>query len=113
MKIKDRALIERRWLAMRNEAQSWVPGWKDIQRYISPTRGFFYDSVPNWGRTIDHKTQLDGAPHRALRTLASGMTSGLTSPSRPWFKLGLQNHEIMEIDEVKDWLNTAEQKIYS
>jgi len=113
MKIKDRIPIERRWLMMQNEMNSWIAGWKDIQRFIVPTRGFFYETIPNWGRSIDHKTQLNGAPYRALRTLASGMTSGLTSPSRPWFKLGLQNHDLMEVEEVKEWLSTAEQRVYN
>jgi hypothetical protein len=111
MKIKNRNLIEKRWLSMKQEMQSWIPGWKDIQKYIKPTRGFFDDSTPNQGRTIDHKTQLDDAPSRALRTLASGMTSGLTSPSRPWFKLGLQDQELMEFGPVKEWLNKVQQKM--
>lgn len=107
MKIqaKTRLLIEKRQLSMRNELQSWIPGWRDIQRFINPIRGFFYDTIPNWGRTIDHKTQLDGAPMRAADANAAGMLSGLASPSRPWFKLTLENRALMALQEVQEWLD--------
>lgn len=113
MKIKQRTFIERRFNLMRNELQKWIAGYRDIQRFIAPTRGFFFDTVPNAGRTIDHKTQLDGGPQRALRTLAAGMTSGLTSPARPWFKIGLQNKDLMEIDPIKIWIGVVEDRIRS
>ena len=113
MFIKKRTEIEKRWLAMKNEYQTWVPGWRDIQRFIRPSRGFFEGQVPNFGRTIDAKTQLDSAPQRALRTLASGFISGFTSPSSPWFKLGLQNEDLMQDEGVKEWLDIAEQKLYT
>lgn len=113
MKIKSRLPMEKRFLFMRNEVSSWLPAYRDIQRFIIPTRGFFYDTVPNWGRQIDHKTQLNGAPGRAAKTLAAGMLSGLASPSRPWFKLGLENEDLMQNQEVKQWLSIAEDRMKS
>jgi hypothetical protein len=109
--IKDRTLLDKRFLAMWNEQQSWVPGWRDIQRFINPTRGFFYEAIPNWGRTIDHKSQLSGAPNRAVRTMAAGMRSGLASPSRPWFKIGLEDQDMMEFEPVKEWLEMVQMRM--
>ena len=108
----ERKPFEQRFNAMKNEAQSWLPAWKDLSAYIRPTRGFF-DEQPNKGKTIDSKTIIDGTPARAARTLASGMTSGLTSPSRPWFKLGLTDQELMQYGPVKLWLDLCQQKIMS
>lgn len=113
MQIKERVQIERRWNQMRNEEQSWVTPWKDIRRFLCPTRGFFYDSIPNWGLAFDYKSQLTSRPRRALRTMASGMTSGLTSPSRPWFKLGLSDEEMMDSEPVKEWIGDVEKIIFS
>lgn len=104
--------MDRRFTAMRNEFNSyWYAGFKDIQRFILPDRGFFFDSIPNYGRIFDHKTLLNSTPRRAVRKLGAGMLSGLTSPSRPWFKLGLQNRALMENEDVKMWLEIAEQEL--
>lgn len=113
MIIKNRSKIERRFNAMMNELQSWIPALKDIQRFVLPTRGFFQDGIPNYGKSINAKDQLDSVPRRAARTLASGISSGLTSSSRPWFKIGLQNSELMEVTGVKEWLEDVQEKIMS
>jgi hypothetical protein len=106
----DRKEFERRVLAMKNEAQSWLPTWKDIKSYINPVRGFF-DDLPNKGHAIDHKIMLDGYPRRCVRILAAGMTSGLTSPSRPWFRLGVDDPELMELDSIKLWLDNVQERM--
>lgn len=111
MKIKERKKIETRFRAMMNEMDSWKPGWRDIQRFILPTRGFFDQSTPNQGKKIDHKTILDGRPGRAARTLAAGMLAGLASPSRPWFRLGLSDPAMSALDSVKRWLEICQDQL--
>ncbi len=106
----DRKVFEQRFTAMKNEAQSWLGTWKDIKSYINPVRGFF-DEQPNQGKAIDHKTMLDGYPRRCARILAAGMTSGLTSPSRPWFRLSVDDPELMELDGVKLWLDDVQERM--
>jgi hypothetical protein len=113
MKIDAKAKnnMDKRWNSMRTEMLTWVPGWRDIQRFILPTRGFFDDRTPNYGREIDHKTLLDGRPGRAIRVSAAGMLAGMASPSRPWFRLGVENDELMAMDEVKIWLEEVQNKL--
>jgi len=111
--VLDRKPFQDRYNALKQEAQLWTPAWKEIQRYISPTRGFFDDAEPNQGKMIDHKTILDGHAARTLNTLASGMTSGLTSPSRPWFKLGLADKDLAKFEPVKEWLAIAQDRLMS
>ena len=106
----DRKEFERRVNAMKREAESWLPTWKDIKAYINPVRGFF-DDQPNKGQAIDHKTMLDGYPRRCARTLGGGMTSGMTSPARPWFRLGVDDPDLMELDSVKLWLDIVQERM--
>lgn len=106
----ERKPFQARFNALKDEANNWSPAWKDLQRFIRPTRGFFND-LPNRGTTIDHKTVLDSSPGRAARILAAGMTSGLTSPSRPWFKLGFTDQNLMQIASAKEWLDDVENRM--
>lgn len=112
MKIKNRPEIEKRWFAMKNEYVSrWQPGHRDLQRFIQPNRGFFEGQIPNNGKTIDAKTQLDSLPQRAVLTMASGMAKGMTDPARPWFKMDIENHEFDKTDDVKAWLDSVQKII--
>src|SRR4030042_557255 len=106
----ERKPFEQKIEAMRNEASSYVPTWKDQKLYINPTRGFF-DHLPNQGQTLDHKTMLDSHPRRCNRTLGSGMTSGLTSAARPWFQLAVDDQDLMEIQAVKEWLDVVRERM--
>jgi len=49
---------------------------------------------------------------RALRTGTNGMSSGMSSPSQPWFKLKLQDKELMAFHEVKVWLDDVQNQLY-
>lgn len=97
---------------LKDEAQSWEPAYKDIKTYVAPTRGFF-DEQPNRGKTIDHKMLIDSHPTWAMKVLASGMTSGLTSPSRPWFRLGLPDQKLMKLKHVKEYLEEVQNALMS
>lgn len=107
----DKQQLVRRLNALKTEANNWKSAWMDIQTYILPSRGQFDDSQPNSGKLINHKTVLDGHAGRCSRTLAAGMTSGLTSPSRPWFKLGIADQDLLELESVKEWLDTTQQRM--
>src|SRR3982751_1717177 len=106
----ERKYFTDRFGALKMEAESWKTAWKDIRDYICPTRGFF-DEQPNQGKKIDHTKIVNSNAARSLNTLASGMTSGLTSPSRPWFRLGLQNSDLADFEPVKVWLATVQDRM--
>lgn len=107
----DRWLFVRRAGALRNEGMLWYPAWRDISKYILPTRGFFFEQRPNVGYEIDHKTVVDSTAESAMGTLASGMQSGLTSPSRPWFKLSLGDDTLDEMANVSYWLDDTQRRM--
>lgn len=107
----DRWPFLKRSALMWTEGQTWYPAWRELAQFCNPTRGFFLDDVPNRGKQIDFKTVIDGHARRCARTLASGMTSGLTSPSRPWFRLGLPDPAFSDFGPAKLWLDEVERRM--
>lgn len=107
----DRWPFIKRFGFLRNEAMTWYPAWKELAQFVNPTRGFFMDDIPNRGKKIDHKVVMDGHARRAVRTLASGMTSGLTSPSRPWFRIGVPDPDLSENTNVKIWCDDVQNRM--
>lgn len=106
----ERKPFEQRLSALIQESQSWESQWKDLATYIQPTRGFF-DETPNWGAAPDYKKLIDGSSVRAVGVLAAGMHSGLTSPSRPWFRLGTPDSDLMKFQPVKEYLGFAQNRM--
>lgn len=47
---------------------------------------------------------INNTPRRAVRTMAAGMQSGLTSPARPWLKVGIEDFDLKQHGPVKEWL---------
>jgi len=56
---------------------------------------------------------IDGSATRYVDIFAAGMQSGLTSPSRPWFKLGLQDADLAAFQPVRAWLDECERRMYA
>lgn len=105
--------FNKRMLSLRNEYQQWKSSWMDLSRYVAPKRGQFEEgNQSKLGDMIDHKLLLDGHATRANRILASGLSNGMTSKSRPWFKLSIENKAYMEIQSVKVWLDSVERLLY-
>jgi hypothetical protein len=104
----DRSVLDKRFNQLKNDASGWITAWKDLARFIRPHRGVF-DDQPNVVKSIDNKVILSNHAGRAARTLAAGLNSGLTSPSRPWFKLGLPDTDLMKFEPVKIWLDRVQQ----
>jgi hypothetical protein len=90
--------------ALYNERSTWMEHWSEISRYQHPRSGRYFVQDRNKGRK-KHNEILDNTPIFALRTLAAGMMSGMTSPARPWFRLGLRDKDLMEVETVKVWLH--------
>ena len=109
----DRWAFVKRAGALRNEGMLWYPAWQDLSDYVNPTRGFFNLTRPNVGKKIDHQKVIDSCPEESVGTLAAGMLSGLTSPSRPWLKLQLEDDELMKYTPVKLWLEDTEKRLMS
>ena len=82
-----RIRIERIRTQLEIERSSFISQWKENNDFVAPRRGRFFADDVNKG---DRRNQriIDNTPVVASRTLVSGMMAGITSPSRPWFRLG-------------------------
>lgn len=92
--------------ALINERSSWVPHWREISEYQQPRAGRFFASDRNKGDKRANNI-LDNTAVFGARTLSAGMMSGMTSPARPWFRLEIQDKELMEYGRVKTWLHES------
>lgn len=94
------------------ERSSFINYWKDIGTYIRPSRPRFFLGEGNRGDRRNLKI-LDTTATYSSRTLAAGMMSGITSPSRPWFRLATPDTDLNEYDSVKWWLYTVAERMRS
>ncbi|MHB1368643.1 MAG: portal protein [Pseudomonadaceae bacterium] len=100
----DRTLLLRRWQALKTERSSWIEHWGEISSYLLPRSGRFFTQDRNKGQRR-YNSIYDNTGTRALRVLAAGMMSGMTSPARPWFHLATADADLMKYAPVKLWLN--------
>jgi hypothetical protein len=94
-----------------SNTSNFKPKWKDLKKFINPQLGFFTEDVENQGNRDDEEL-LNQTAVQANKIQSAGMQSGITSPSRPWFKLELSNNELVELDEVKSWVSTSQDIMY-
>jgi hypothetical protein len=96
---RRRALITWRW--------SWLLHWQVLAEFFMPRRWQWLTIVANrmWrGRPVNEAI-IDSTGLQAVRVCASGLWTGLMSPSRKWFGVGIVG---METDDIpadgKTWL---------
>nr|WP_079246889.1 portal protein [Sphingomonas turrisvirgatae] len=96
---------------MKQVRQPFEEEWRDIAKYAATARSRFLNSETNQRRR--NVKILDEHGIYAFRTLTAGMTSGLSSPSRPWFTLRTYDDELNEDWEAKAWLSEVERRMYA
>lgn len=84
--------------------------WRELADFILPRRYRWLVVSNNMARgsQINHNI-VDSTGTLAARTLASGMMNGITSPTRPWFKLRVDGTE--EDYTVQAWLSDCERRM--
>lgn len=99
---RDRLMT--RWGQLKSERATWYPHWKELSDYLLPRSGRFFVADRNRGEKR-YNAIYDSTGTRALRVLAAGMMSGMTSPARPWFRLSTGDPQLNNYQPVKVWLN--------
>lgn len=98
----------KRYRKLEDDRSSWRANWQEITDYLLPRRGrYLTESQGTKGRKRNNKI-IDNTAGQALRTLAAGMMSGLTSPARPWFRFQTRDDSIMDQEGVKKYLGEVE-----
>lgn len=103
---------ERTRAALELDRSSFFPDWRDIGDYIVPMRPQFNLTDTNRGGRRNQKI-IDSTASLAHRTLVAGMSSGITSPARPWFGLTTPDPDLSELGSVKEWLHTVNTRMRS
>jgi hypothetical protein len=98
---------------LREERQTWVSHWHDIVDHLVPRSGRYLlsDTERSNDGQKKHQKILNSSSGDALRTIAAGLQGGLTSPSRPWFTLRVQNEKLMETASVRDWCHEVRDRM--
>lgn len=96
--------------ALRVEQSTWRNHWMEISDLCLPRRSRFLTTDRNRGSKKNAKIYNNAAGF-ALRTLASGMMTGITSPARSWFRLGTFDLQLAEHADIKSWLYDLEDTV--
>ena len=84
---------------LNQERESWRPHVRDLKQNFQPHRTRYIDDSgnPNLG---SKKMQyiVDNTPLLAVRTLAAGLMSSVTNPSRPWIRMKPKDDDDQDID---------------
>lgn len=105
-----REMVDARYTQLDLERQSWLPQWRELSENILPRKGQFLEDKVNDGRNKYNKI-IDNTATLASRRLAAGMMAGVTSPARPWFKLGTPDPDLNKFGPVKEWLHEVQKII--
>lgn len=105
--------VNARLSGLRQDRYSWWVHWRELAEFILPRR-YRWLTTPNQsnrGAQINSQI-LDSTGTIAARTLAAGMMSGITSPTRPWFKLQIEGFEQEENTPTSLWLSEVEKRMF-
>ncbi len=85
--------------------------WKELYNMIYPYRGKF-NGTDNQNNNPRPKL-FERTASRAVRILAAGMQSGLTSPSQRWFRLVPADPDMKDYKPIREWLDIVEGRVYA
>lgn len=105
--IEKRKQLERRRAALELERASFVAHWKELSEFILPRRARFHTTDNNRGEKRNQKI-IDSTATQSAGVLSAGMMSGVTNPSRPWFRLTVPDPRLAELPAVKAWLHDVQ-----
>jgi hypothetical protein len=110
---KLRKFQQGRLLGLRNNRYSWWTHGRELADFILPRRykWLITPNQMNRGSPVNQHI-LDSTGTLAARNLAAGMMSGISSPTRPWFKLKVGRIDSTQTSPVSLWLAECERLMY-
>jgi hypothetical protein len=109
--LKERC--NRRLGALKAARQPYEAEWREIAKYAQPSHSRFLNSEQNRNFKRTNLAVYNSHGILSFRTLTGGMTSGLSSPSRPWFRLAPFDADLAGDAAVRNWLAEVERRIYA
>lgn len=83
----------------------WRTQWRRVADQVRPHSVRWYSTDRQTAGQDKRTAIINSTPAIAARTAAAGIMSGITSPSRPWFRLALGSREANESGAAKRWLD--------
>lgn len=103
--------LDGRIMGMRQDRYSWWVHWRELADYILPRRYKWLITPNQWNRGAPINGYIiDSTGTLAARNCASGMMTGITSPTRPWFHLKIEGFD-EEGSAVVRWLAEVERRM--
>jgi hypothetical protein len=99
----------KRFKKLETDRSSWRSHWIELSDYVLPRRGRFLMESPGAGGRKRNNKIIDSTASGALRTMAAGMMSGMSSPARPWHRRTVADKDLRERSDVRKWLGQVEQ----
>lgn len=82
--------------------------WRDLaENFLPRTLPWLLEQGKQSNRQRRNSKIINGTPRISARTLQRGMTAGVCSPSRPWFRLRHPDQELNKYQPVRLWLDEA------
>lgn len=113
MALTIREACEKRLLGLKAERQHFEPEWREIAQHSQPSRSRFLQAEGKRAYRRSNRAIYNSHGILAFRTLAGGMYSGLSSPSRPWFRLKPYDEALTGDQDTKIWLAEVERRMYA
>ena len=104
-----RRRIDLRAASIKRAREPHEPVWKVIRDNIEPQFGRPLDGIEtdtsNQQAPLQDSEIINSHPRQALSRMGAGMQGGITSPSSQWFRLAIEDPDLSERPDVKDWLD--------
>jgi len=96
------------------DGRSFIDECQEITEYILPQKGLYISKgeKPHKKKARFSKI-IDATASEDNKLLASGTQGGLSSQSRPWFRLESSDKALMRIEQVAVWLDYVQNQMYS
>lgn len=99
--------LQTRWAQLKDNRAKFEPDWTEAQNYAD-------NVVMNWGKPGEipsRAKRYTSKPFNYNKTLVAGILGYAISPSLVWFKLSLENPDLLNGYGVKDWLENCEKEL--
>ena len=109
--IRERC--EHRLVGLKRIREPYEAEWKEIAQHAQPSRSRFLYEDSNRAFRRSNRAIYNSHGINAFRITAAGMTSGLSSPSRPWFRLTVFDEDMLDDDQTRAYLSEVEKRMYA